>query len=227
MPEITWRRAFPGEERQVAVLRQWLGALLPACPERGDVAVVATELGTNAIRHTASRGGQFTVEVTWQKRVVRIVVADGGAPSGPELIDDPLGEHGRGLRVVHGLSARSGVSGDHRGRRVWAEIAWGDAAAAEPASPPASKDTVAAGLAYLASHFAGVPVWFGEATGLWWALANCNQLVPAPTARDLAGLLSQMPATAVPRRLPGAGHGLPGTPGSPSRPHGRAGTAAA
>jgi len=40
---------FPGEERQLAVLRRWLATLLPACPARDDVILVATELASNAI----------------------------------------------------------------------------------------------------------------------------------------------------------------------------------
>src|ERR1022692_2969715 len=44
---VRWRRVFPGEERQLGVLRRWLELLLPECPARSDVAYVATELGAN------------------------------------------------------------------------------------------------------------------------------------------------------------------------------------
>jgi serine/threonine-protein kinase RsbW len=91
------------------------------------VACVATELATNAVVHTASgRGGWFAVEITWHRAVVRVAVADCGAPGGPRMIDDPAGEHGRGLLVVRSLSVRTGVCGDHRGRLVWADVPWGD-----------------------------------------------------------------------------------------------------
>jgi hypothetical protein len=33
-------------------------------------------------------------------------------------------ERGRGLRVVQGLSVRTGYLGDQHGRTVWAQIAW-------------------------------------------------------------------------------------------------------
>ena len=57
-----WRQVFLGEERQLGLLRRWLVACLPECPARDDVISVATELGTNAILHTASgRGGWFSV----------------------------------------------------------------------------------------------------------------------------------------------------------------------
>jgi serine/threonine-protein kinase RsbW len=64
-PAITWRRVFPGEPQQLALLRYWLASLLPPRPERDDVITVADELASNAIQHTRSgRGGQFTVSVT-------------------------------------------------------------------------------------------------------------------------------------------------------------------
>jgi hypothetical protein len=231
MPEISWRRVFPGEKRELAAMREWLSGLLPACPERDDLLLVATELGANAIRHTASgRGGQFTVRVTWMAGAVWVAVADDGAPDGPRVINDPLSEHGgRGLRVVQGMSARMGVSGDPGGRQVWADIPWGDAAAAEPASPWADEETIQAGLAGLASRF-GVPVWFGRATRQWWALAAPGrdmaapgQLVAAPTAHDLAGLLRQLPAVspAPGRRYRGDADPAPGhlaVPGPPPDP---------
>jgi serine/threonine-protein kinase RsbW len=179
-PELRWRRVFTGEGSQLGVLRRWLESLLPDCPARDDVAIVATELGTNAVRHTASgRGGWFAVEITWHRSVVRVAVADCGAPAGPRVVEDPAGVDGRGLVVVRGLSVRTGVCGDHRGRLVWADVAWGDAGAAESAS---SRDPYEAaigdGQAGLASRFAGVPTWFGRSTLQWWALAG-SELVDA------------------------------------------------
>jgi hypothetical protein len=54
VPGLRWRRVFSGHERELSVLRRWLSSLLPECPERDDVLVVANELASNAIRHTAS-----------------------------------------------------------------------------------------------------------------------------------------------------------------------------
>lgn len=185
--ELRWRRAFPGEEDQLAELRRWLESMLPDCQERGDVASVATELGANAVRHTASgRGGVFVVELTWHRHVVRIAVADGGAPTGPRMIDDPFGESGRGLLVVRGMSVRTGVCGDHRGRLVWADIPW-SAGAAEPVRAR-HEAAVGDGEAVLASRFGGAPAWFGRSTLRWWALAG-GRLVSAASAADLAKLL--------------------------------------
>jgi serine/threonine-protein kinase RsbW len=124
-PGTPSNRVFPGEARQLSLVRRWLASLLPDCPARDDMACVATELATNAIRHTASgRGGYFIVEITNLGSAVRVAVTDGGAANGPLLIHDPAGEHGRGLIVIAGLSVRDGVSGDPRSRTVWADVPW-------------------------------------------------------------------------------------------------------
>jgi anti-sigma regulatory factor (Ser/Thr protein kinase) len=193
LPGTRWRRAFPGEVDQLSLVRRWLESLLPDCPARDDVACVATELGTNAVCHTASgQGGQFVLEVTWQGSAVRVAVEDSGAVGTPQVMDDPAGEQGRGLLVVQGLSERFGVSGDHRGRTVWAEISWGDAGAANPASPQEPYDTVVRdGLADLASRFTGVPAWFGRSTLQWRALVR-GGLVSAPSAQGLASTLGRL-----------------------------------
>jgi len=131
-----WRRVFPGRDDQVREVRRWLAGLLPGAPERDDVVVVAVELVTNAIRHTASgRGGLVMVEVTWCGPVLRVAVADDGAAGEPRLAAGPggLGEGGRGLHLVRALAGSTGVCGDHRARLVWADIAW---SGARPAAPP-------------------------------------------------------------------------------------------
>jgi histidine kinase-like protein len=186
-----WQQVFSGEERQLGLMRRWLTACLPDCPARDDVVSVATELSSNAILHTASgRGGWFAVELTWCQFTVRVAVADHGGQAEPHVIEDPDGEHGRGLLLVHGLSARTGVTGNERGRTVWAEIAWdGPPRDAGLASVGPGEVEIREDTAALARRFAGVPVWFGRATRAWWALAGPSELVTAPTAPELAALL--------------------------------------
>jgi serine/threonine-protein kinase RsbW len=193
VPGLRWRRVFPGHERQLGALRRWLASLLPDCPARDDVACVATEYGANAVRHTASgRGGWFAVEITWYGPVLRVAVADGGAPAEPRVIDDPMGESGRGLVVVRALAVRTGVCGDHRGRLLWADIPWDGGGAPEPAAfRDPYEAAIRAGRDDLASRFAGVPTWFGRATLQWWALTGWDGLVTAPTARELADVLGR------------------------------------
>lgn len=135
-PFPRWRRVFPGRDDQVREVRRWLAGLLPAAPERDDVVVVAVELVTNAIRHTASgHGGLVMVEVTWCGPALRVAVADDGAAGAPRLAAGPggLGEGGRGLHLVRALAGSTGVCGDHRGRLVWADMGW---SGARPAAPP-------------------------------------------------------------------------------------------
>jgi hypothetical protein len=187
-----WRRVFHGEAGQLPVVRRWVESLLPGCPARDDVTCVVSELGTNAVTHTASgRGGWFAVEIAWYPRVVRVAVTDDGAPDGPRLVDDLAAEHGRGLRVVAGLSVRTGVCGDPRGRMVWADVSWGGAAGAETASLQAGFDAaIGAGEAELAGRFGGVPVWFGRSTLQWWALIG-GELVTAGSPAELISLMSR------------------------------------
>jgi len=135
---LCWRQAFAGEGRRLSEVRAWLASLLPPCTARDDVLSIATELGANAIRHTSSgHGGSFTVEVAWRPPVARVAVADGGGLTEPRVRDDPLAEHGRGLRLVGGLADRVGVDGDQDGRRVWAEVTWNGPVPAAPATSPA------------------------------------------------------------------------------------------
>jgi hypothetical protein len=176
-------------------LRRWLSALLPECPARGDLLSVATELGSNALEHTASgrQGGWFAVEVTWHQSMVLVGVADCGGPAEPRVIDDPDGERGRGLLLVRGLSMRTGWTGDPRGRLVWAQLAWPqEARAVLGSSDDPFQAVVREGEAALARRFAGVPAWFGRSTLAWWAVAGPAGLVSAPTAQELAGLLYRL-----------------------------------
>jgi serine/threonine-protein kinase RsbW len=133
MPTVEqhWRRDFPGNAAELRPLREWLAGLLPEAPARDDAIMVAVELATNAVKHTASgQDGFFAVEITWhaQPTTVRIAVADGGARAGPQESSGRglLSEHGRGLQVVLGLASRVGACGDEGGRLIWADVPWTD-----------------------------------------------------------------------------------------------------
>jgi serine/threonine-protein kinase RsbW len=132
-----WCRVFPGEVRRLAAVRRWLATVLPECTARDDVIGIASELAANAVLHSASGrpGGWFAVEVTPRGPVLRVAVRDRGAPAGPRLAADPVGEHGRGLMVVAGLAVLTGVCGGRTGRLVWADVAWPGSAAGLTAGP--------------------------------------------------------------------------------------------
>jgi serine/threonine-protein kinase RsbW len=122
---VAMATVFPGGDVQIGMLRRWLECLLPPCSSRDDLTSVAVELGTNAVRHTASgRGGQFVVEVTWSMQLTRVTVYDDGSLNCPRLTEDLLCEDGRGLLMVSALSVRMGVKGNAHGRAVWADIPW-------------------------------------------------------------------------------------------------------
>jgi hypothetical protein len=223
---LRWRRVFDGDEAQVPEVRHWLAGLLPGCPSRDDVVSVACELCSNAITHTASgRGGFFAVEIAWQDAIVRVSVADAGAPTGPRRrLADPMADRGRGLVIVQTLCTRTGVCGDHRGRLAWGELLWdGPPAAATQGHEAAISDD----LTRLAHRHQGVPVWFGHSTLTWWALTGQpghGRLVSAPTALELGDVIESSQA---PRRMPGPDAGAaradrrarPATLPGPARSH--------
>jgi serine/threonine-protein kinase RsbW len=126
MPAVLWWRVFPGDPAELRLLRRWIAGLFPPSPVRDDVIEVVCELAGNAICHTRSgQGGKFGVQVEHTPGVVRVTVADGGSEeSEPRIVADPLGEHGRGLRIVHALAAQVTVTGGKQGRRVRADVPW-------------------------------------------------------------------------------------------------------
>lgn len=100
----------------------------PARPAGGlscdDVVLCASELATNAVRHSRSglRGGTFTVRVTVAHGVsVRVDVEDDGGPWAPALAD-PDRHHG--LDIVGAVASELAIAGDDHGRTVSAVLSW-------------------------------------------------------------------------------------------------------
>ncbi|HKB36658.1 MAG TPA: ATP-binding protein [Gemmataceae bacterium] len=79
-----------------------------------EAVVVASELVTNAIRHgtrcTVSSAADPTVRLSWHRQADRIIcVVTDGSDLPPVLEDaDATAESGRGLQVVHALTAAWG-----------------------------------------------------------------------------------------------------------------------
>lgn len=98
-------------------------AVLPE-PVREDVALVATELLGNALRHASSLpDGQFAVDWGLGELGVEIAVTDGGGATTPGVLDaGPDATGGRGLTIVESVAARWGV--EHHGAQttVWAVV---------------------------------------------------------------------------------------------------------
>jgi anti-sigma regulatory factor (Ser/Thr protein kinase) len=98
--------------------RQALRRLFPQ-PDRlaEDVAVVASELVTNVIRHTDD-GGQLQA---WDDDALRLEVHDTNPtlPSTPDYGDE---RGGHGLRIVNDLADDWGARVDGIGKTLWAEF---------------------------------------------------------------------------------------------------------
>ena len=89
-----------------------------------DVALVISELLSNALRHAAPLPGS-KIRVAWRIDAdsIRVSVSDGGGPTLPELGEPTQGATGgRGLRIVEKLSRRWGTSTGDEGTTVWAEV---------------------------------------------------------------------------------------------------------
>jgi MEDS: MEthanogen/methylotroph, DcmR Sensory domain len=114
-------RDAPRAARHFALelLRSWRVEQRCGINLASDVAIVVSELATNAVRH--ARSG-FTVSLTLAGDAVWIRVEDGrplaGLHGDPPLPVSP--DHGLGL--VHAVSARWGVQPADGGKTVWAEL---------------------------------------------------------------------------------------------------------
>jgi anti-sigma regulatory factor (Ser/Thr protein kinase) len=119
-------RIFPGKPGQVAHARKFVSRVLDGHPLADDVALLTSELTTNAVVHTASgQGGTFAVAVRQHATRVRVEVWDAGAVTAP-VVQSPDLEHegGVGLGLVEAIAARWGHLGDQDGRVVWFEVEW-------------------------------------------------------------------------------------------------------
>ncbi|MCX5078694.1 ATP-binding protein [Streptomyces sp. NBC_00513] len=124
---------LPCDDRAPAELRAWVGAHLNKYQSRllgDDLAVVASELATNAIRH----GGVpvwvalMLAEDSSKAVHARLEVADSGPGFTPGCNSRGLDDYpslecdGRGLRIVAELARRWGVERSHGKHIVWAEL---------------------------------------------------------------------------------------------------------
>lgn len=116
---------YPGLPGSVGQARAVAAASLPAgCPRAGDVAVVVSELATNALLHSASGkpGGTFQVRVEAEPGGVAVAVVDQGPALMPATRDD---EGGRGLAMVAVLADAYEVTVTDTGRTAWCRLVWG------------------------------------------------------------------------------------------------------
>ena|ERR1700678_3128650 len=125
---VSWSRAFPGRPEQVSCARQFVTSVLAGRPEADEAALVASELCTNAVRHSASGGpdGMFAVTVRRDQDRSLVSVLDMGSPNQPVIAADgglDSLECGRGLVLVAALAKEWGTARNRLGCEVWAELA--------------------------------------------------------------------------------------------------------
>jgi anti-sigma regulatory factor (Ser/Thr protein kinase) len=111
-------RSFPSSAASVKKARRFIGQCLADVPPevRDDVALLVSELATNAVRHSAA---EFVVVADRNGTRIRVEVTDAGRgapePRTPSS-DEPSG---RGLRIVEALADDWGIDRGRRGTTVW------------------------------------------------------------------------------------------------------------
>ena len=106
---VVCSETFPASGEQIASARAFLNAHLKDHPARHTAVLLATEIATNAVRHSGTRF--FGLSAT---RIaggcLRIVVIDEGRAGIPHLQDKSAdAESGRGMTIVDTLAKRWGV----------------------------------------------------------------------------------------------------------------------
>jgi anti-sigma regulatory factor (Ser/Thr protein kinase) len=112
--------AFPATAVSIAQAREFVRAEAAAYP--GEVVdraeLIASELATNAVRHT---GSPYSLSITTAD-TLRIELFDSNLS--PPVLEpkNPHAPGGRGLRVIAALARQWGYQSRSNGKVVWAEI---------------------------------------------------------------------------------------------------------
>ena len=122
-----WELTCPGLPEEIGRARRWTRDVLRDSPHADDAALIVSELGSNALMHSASGGpnGSFHISLHRSPGTVLLAVTDtGGSTTAPHIeTPDENHTHGRGLSLVTALANRVRVSGDDYGRTVTVEMA--------------------------------------------------------------------------------------------------------
>jgi serine/threonine-protein kinase RsbW len=112
---------YPGRADQVSLVRRAVARHLAGCPAANDMILIVSELASNAVVHSASRGQFFTVRAGLHPGQVRVEVEDlGGSWRGRQSDDRP-----HGLDVVEAFTGPGGWGIEtiaDGGRVVWARL---------------------------------------------------------------------------------------------------------
>jgi anti-sigma regulatory factor (Ser/Thr protein kinase) len=113
-------RAFAPAPSSVSAARHFVVGEVRALRDAQVVALLASELVTNAVVHA---GTSFSVTVSIQGRLVRVEVSDHGGGTPLVATDLPVSwEGGRGLMLVDALADSWGYRPSDAGKTVWFEV---------------------------------------------------------------------------------------------------------
>ena len=113
--------AYPGRTDQLYRVRRAVAGHLAGCAAAADAVLVASELAANAILHSRSRAGHFTVRTELHPDHVRIEAEDFGGPWRRRAPDG----RPHGLDVIEALTGPDGWGTETTavgGRIVWARF---------------------------------------------------------------------------------------------------------
>ncbi|MFH8404691.1 ATP-binding protein [Streptomyces sp. NPDC018019] len=88
----------------------------------GDVALIVSELATNALLHGSLRGRLFRVRLVMSASMLRVEVSDPRGERVPRKRRGVVSTSGHGLVLVGGLADRWGTEPRTVGKTVWAEV---------------------------------------------------------------------------------------------------------
>ncbi|WP_371654737.1 MULTISPECIES: ATP-binding protein [unclassified Streptomyces] len=117
-----WGLICPGSLEEVGRARRWARDVLSGHPCVDEAELVVSELGTNALTHTAS--DSFRVMLAITEHLLTVAVTDcGGTRDEPTASEaDADSTHGRGLSIVMALACHLTVTGGEAGRTVTAAL---------------------------------------------------------------------------------------------------------
>lgn len=120
-----WGLMCPGFREEVTRARRWTRDILSGHPCVDNAELIVSELGSNALNHTASGRdfGTFQLTLSLLPQTVTISVSDAGASPEPHVTEADLYDtHGRGLSIVMALACRVDITGNQHGRTVTAQL---------------------------------------------------------------------------------------------------------
>jgi anti-sigma regulatory factor (Ser/Thr protein kinase) len=111
------------DEFAPAAVRESLTSLSGLGWVLGDAMLVASELVTNAVRHSLCTEAEYLSVCITRDGRLRITVLDpGGSGRDAEIVDRPVELGGLGLKVVEQLATTWGTERRDDGYQVWAEL---------------------------------------------------------------------------------------------------------